>query len=74
MEYFLIGRAASYSKKSGDPHLFFDPQSMAPRLTEPGWIQALEDMKKDAECGPRGMIQYGYSETRPVSSSTARPP
>ena len=66
MEYFLIGRAASYSKKLGDPHLFFDPQSMTPRLTEPGWIQALEDMKKDAECGPKGMIQYGYAETRPV--------
>lgn len=66
MEYFLIGRAATYSKKLGDPHVFFDPQSMQPRLTEPGWIQALEDMKKDAECGPKGMIQYGYAETRPV--------
>jgi multiple sugar transport system substrate-binding protein len=66
MEYFLIGRAASYSKKVGDPHLFFEPKSMTPRLTEPGWIQALEDMKKDAQCGPRGMIQYGYAETRPV--------
>lgn len=66
MEFFLIGRAASYSKKPGDPNLFFDPESMSPRIAEPGWVQALEDMKRDAANGPRGMIQYGYAETRPV--------
>jgi len=64
--YFLIGRGISYSKELGDPHVFFDPESMKPRLTEPGWIQALEDWKNDSTVGPPGMTQYGFSETRPT--------
>jgi multiple sugar transport system substrate-binding protein len=64
--YFLIGRGISYSKKEGDPHVFFDPESMKPRLTEAGWIQALEDWKRDSEVGPPGMVQYGFSEARPT--------
>ncbi|MFO1056206.1 MAG: extracellular solute-binding protein [Dongiaceae bacterium] len=64
--YFLIGRGISYSKKLGDPYVFFDPDSMSPRLAEPGWVQALEDWKRDSTNGPSGMIQYGFSETRPT--------
>lgn len=64
--FFLIGRGLSYSKKQGDPHAFFHPDSMRPRLTEPGWIQALEDRRRDSEIGPPGMLNYGFSETRPT--------
>jgi multiple sugar transport system substrate-binding protein len=64
--YFLIGRGISYSKQEGDPHVFFNPDSMKPRLTEAGWIQALEDWKRDSEVGPPGMVQYGFSEARPT--------
>lgn len=64
--YFLIGRGISYSKQEGDPHVFFDPESMAPRLTEAGWMQALEDWRRDSENGPPGLSQYGFSETRPT--------
>jgi len=64
--FFLIGRGISYSKATGDPHVFFDPESMVPRLTEAGWIQALEDRRRDAGNGPPGMINYGFSEARPA--------
>lgn len=64
--FFLIGRGLSYSKKVGDPHAFFHPESMQPRLTEPGWIQALEDRLRDSENGPPGVINYGFSEARPT--------
>jgi multiple sugar transport system substrate-binding protein len=64
--YFLIGRALTYSKKEGDPYAFFNPEDMSPRVSEPGWIQALEDWKRDSEAGPPGIMQYGFSESRPT--------
>jgi multiple sugar transport system substrate-binding protein len=64
--YFLIGRGVSYSKKPGDPYVFFNPEDMSPRLSEPGWIQALEDWKRDLQAGPPGLAQYGFSESRPT--------
>lgn len=64
--YFLIGRGLSYSKALGDPYAFFNPEDMSPRVSEPGWVQALEDWKRDSEFGPPGVTQYGFSESRPT--------
>ena len=64
--YFLIGRGLTYAKKQGDPYAFFNPEDMSPRVGEPGWIQALEDWKRDAASGPPGVMQYGFSESRPT--------
>ena len=64
--YFLVGRGISYSKVPGDPYVFFNPEDMSPRLSEPGWIQALEDRRRDVEAGPPGVSQYGFSEARPT--------
>jgi multiple sugar transport system substrate-binding protein len=64
--YFLIGRGISYSKTPGDPFVFFNPDDMSPRLAEPGWVQALQDWKRDLAAGPPGLSQYGFSETRPT--------
>lgn len=64
--YFLIGRALTYAKKEGDPYAFFNPEDMSPRISEPGWMQALEDWKRDAANGPPGIMQYGFSESRPT--------
>ena len=63
--YMLLGRGLSYAKSLGDPYAFFDPDSMKPRINEPGWVQALEDWKRDIEIGPPGAIQQGFSEARP---------
>ena len=65
--YMLLGRGLSYAKTLGDPYAFFDPDSMKPRINEPGWVQALEDWKRDIEIGPPGAIQQGFSEARPNS-------
>ena len=63
--YMLIGRGITYAKTLGNPHVFFSPDGMKPRINEPGWVQALEDWKRDIENGPPGAIQLGFSETRP---------
>ena len=42
--YFLSDRAASYAKHPGDPAWLFDPEDMTPRVNNPGWVQAIQDV------------------------------
>ncbi|NAZ35451.1 extracellular solute-binding protein [Rubellimicrobium sp. CFH 75288] len=42
--YFLEDRAAPYVKRPGDPVWLFDPEDMRPLITEPGWVQAIQDV------------------------------
>src|SRR5579884_1188773 len=67
--YFVIDRGVSYSKVKGDPAVFFDPETMKPRLTEPGWIKGLEDMVKQVDTSPPGALGFGFPETRPIFMS-----
>src|SRR5579884_2695625 len=57
------------SKFNGDPAVFFDPETMKPRLTEPGWIKGLEDMVKQVDTSPPGALGFGFPETRPIFMS-----
>jgi len=67
--YFLIDRGVSYSKVKGDPAVFFDPDTMKPRVNEPGWIQAITDMVKQVDTSPPGSTGNGFPETRPIFMS-----
>jgi multiple sugar transport system substrate-binding protein len=49
--YFLADRAAPYAKHPGDPAWLFDPDTMAPRINNPGWVQAIEDVMELIEAG-----------------------
>ena len=42
--YFLENRAAAYTKHPGDPAWLFDPETMKPRVNNPAWVQAMQDV------------------------------
>jgi multiple sugar transport system substrate-binding protein len=42
--YFLEDRATAYVKHPDDPAWLFDPDTMKPRINNPGWVQAIQDV------------------------------
>ena len=42
--YFLEDRATAYVKHPDDPAWLFDPETMKPRVNNPGWVQAIQDV------------------------------
>jgi multiple sugar transport system substrate-binding protein len=42
--YFLEDRAAAYAKHPDDKAWLFDPDTMAPRVNNPAWVQAIQDV------------------------------
>lgn len=42
--YFLGDRAAPYAKHPDDPAWLFDPDTMKPRVNNPAWVQAIQDV------------------------------
>ena len=42
--YFLENRAAAYAKHPDDPAWLFDPDTMVPRVNNPAWVQAIQDV------------------------------
>ncbi len=42
--YFLEDRAAAYAKHPADPAWLFDPDTMKPRVNNPAWVQAIQDV------------------------------
>ncbi|MEY4697716.1 MAG: hypothetical protein RIT14_2144 [Pseudomonadota bacterium] len=42
--YFLENRAAAYVKHPDDPAWLFDADTMKPRVNNPGWVQAIQDV------------------------------
>ncbi len=42
--YFLEDRATPYVKHPDDPAWLFDPDTMKPRVNNPGWVQAIQSV------------------------------
>ena len=42
--YFLGSRATAYAKHPEDPAFLFDPDSMKPRVNNPAWVRAIQDV------------------------------
>jgi multiple sugar transport system substrate-binding protein len=42
--YFLADRASAYGKHPDDPAWLFDPDTMKPRVNNPAWVQAIQDV------------------------------
>ena len=42
--YFLTDRAGPYVKHPDDPAFLFDIDTMKPRINNPGWVQAIQDV------------------------------
>ncbi len=49
--YFLENRAAAYAKHPGDPAWLFDPDTMMPRVNNPAWVRAIQDVLDLIEAG-----------------------
>ncbi|MEZ5802136.1 MAG: extracellular solute-binding protein [Rhizobiaceae bacterium] len=42
--YFLEDRASAYAKHPDDKAWLFDPETMKPRVNNPAWVQAIQDV------------------------------
>jgi multiple sugar transport system substrate-binding protein len=42
--YFIADRASAYAKHPDDPAWLFDPDTMKPRVNNPAWVQAFQDV------------------------------
>jgi multiple sugar transport system substrate-binding protein len=42
--YFMLDRATAYVKHPSDPAYLFDPETMKPRVNNPGYVQAIQDV------------------------------
>ena len=42
--YFLGSRATAYAKYPGDAAFLFDPDTMKPRVNNPAWVRAIQDV------------------------------
>ncbi len=49
--YFLENRATPYVKHPDDPAWLFDPDTMKPRVNNPGFVQAIQDVMDLIEAG-----------------------
>lgn len=59
-----LSRTAAYAKHPDDRAFYFDPDTLQPRINNPGFIRALEDYIKALDYGPEGMINFDGSDTR----------
>ncbi len=57
-----ISRATCYSKMPNNPAFFFDPDTMNSEVNNPGFVKALEDLKKILKYSPPDMTNYGWME------------
>ena len=49
--YFIENRAAAYAKHPSDPAWLFDPDTMKPRVNNPAFVQAIQDVMDLIEAG-----------------------
>jgi len=49
--YFLENRAAPYAKHPDDPAWLFDPETMKPRVNNPAFVQAIQDVMDLIQAG-----------------------
>ena len=54
--YFLEDRASAYAKHPDDPAWLFDPDTMKPRVNNPGWVQAIQDVMDSMNAMPPDQI------------------
>lgn len=57
-----LSRAAAYAKSPDDPSFFFDADTMAPRVNNPGFVKALQDWHEAMQSGPPDMLNYGWAD------------
>ncbi len=54
--YFLGSRATAYAKHPDDPAFLFDPDTMKPRVNNPAWVRAIQDVLDVIDSQPPDQI------------------
>ena len=54
--YFLESRATAYAKYPGDPAWLFDPDTMKPRVNNPAFVRAIQDVMDIMDTQPPDQI------------------
>ncbi len=54
--YFLGSRATAYAKHPDDPAWLFDPDTMKPRVNNPAWVRAIQDVLDTIPAQPADQI------------------
>ena len=54
--YFLGSRATAYAKHPDDPAWLFDPEDMSPRVNNPAWVRAIQDVLDVLDAQPADQI------------------
>ena len=61
--YFLGSRATAYAKHPDDPAFLFDPDTMKPRINNPAWVRAIQDVIDALPHEPPNQINADPNET-----------
>lgn len=65
--WFFLSRAAGYVGVPGVAGaLWFDPDTMEPRINNPGFVQALEDWIEIRRFGPPGILNFDSGDVRSI--------
>ncbi len=60
----FLGVAAAFAKAPDDPAYFFDPDTMEPRINNPGFVKALELYTSLAKVGPPDVVNWDVGDIR----------
>ena len=61
--YFLGSRASAYAKHPDDPAWLFDPDTMKPRVNNPAWVRAIQDVIDALPSEPPDQINADPNQT-----------
>ncbi len=59
-----LGVAAAFAKAPDDPAYFFDPDTMEPRINNPGFVEALKLYVSLSKVGPPDVINWDVGDIR----------
>lgn len=63
--WYFISHAASFANHPETPGaLFFDPETFAPQIDNPGWAKALEDYTRSVQFSPPGALNFDAADVR----------
>lgn len=60
----FFAQAAAHAKHPDDPAYYFDPDSLRPRIANPGFVRALEFWVDTMKFGPPGMANFAGHDVR----------
>lgn len=60
----FFAQAASFAKHPDDPAYYFDPDTLKPRIDNPGFVRALQTWVDTMKFGPPGMANFAGHDVR----------